>query len=106
MSNDAVARFLDTLDDSSELRDELGAALEGKDEQAPAIVEVAGRHGFEFNEEEFNVVLELIAGEQGLSEDELDAVAGGAAPVGSPPPAGTRQFRNFYMNKGLILFKN
>ena len=50
MSNDAVARFLDTLDESSDLRDELGAALEGKEEQAPSIVEVAKQHGIAFEQ--------------------------------------------------------
>jgi len=96
MAKEMIAEFLNALDEKDDIRADLAAALEGQDEQAPVIVDVAGKHGFEFTEDEFNVVLELVAAEQarGLSDAELDSVAGGAGRTGPPPPSGIRQYNN------------
>jgi predicted ribosomally synthesized peptide with nif11-like leader len=104
MAKDSIAAFLDTLDGSIDLREELGAALEGLDTQASAVVEVASRHGFEFTEDEFNGVLEVVSRSQGqeLSDDELEAVAGGGAGVAVPMPEGYRRFTNLRLQRGLI----
>jgi predicted ribosomally synthesized peptide with nif11-like leader len=99
MAKEAIVEFLNALDEQNDIRTELASALEEKEEQAPVVVEVAARHGFQFTEDELNVVLELAAAEQdrGLSDAELDSVAGGAGRTGPPPPAGIRQYHNIAM---------
>jgi len=100
MARETIAQFLEALDQREDLRKDLTSALEGLEDQTPAIVDVAGRHGYEFTEDEFNVVLELIAAEQAqqLSDEELEGVAGGSGRTGPPPPASIKQYNNFSMN--------
>jgi len=86
MSDDTVSRFFDVARRDRAVGDEYTAALTRAMEAAigPAIVEVAARHGFQMSTEQVTRYLEDQAAE--LTEDDLDAVAGGlpSAPMSSP----------------------
>ena len=71
MSDEAITRFFQMLNDDRELRDDFKSALE------VAVVELAARHGCDFTADELALRL---ADE--LSDEDLENVAGGAsAPI-------------------------
>jgi predicted ribosomally synthesized peptide with nif11-like leader len=100
MANEAIAEFLEVLDERPEVRAELLSALEEREDQAPVIVEIAAKHGFEFTEDDYNGMMEAVAATRGrsLSDEELESVAGGSGRTGPPPPAGIKEYQNFRMN--------
>jgi predicted ribosomally synthesized peptide with nif11-like leader len=104
MSKKAVEGFLARVDDSAELRDTVRKALEGKDEQAPTMVELGSKEGFEFTTEEYTAVIDTISRyrDRELSEEELEVVSGGSRPVDPPGPAMRIQFKNFRLNQGVF----
>jgi len=113
MSKEAVGEFLIKLDEDVGVRLELSAALEGNEQQAPAMVEVAARHGLEFTPDEYAEVIASITDLQDgvLRDDELEAVAGGLAggmanmkgPI--PTSLGRHQLQNFNLRGGVLQWK-
>jgi predicted ribosomally synthesized peptide with nif11-like leader len=73
MSNKAVDEFFDLLDGDEELRIELRDEIERA--AAAAMIGVAGRRGIEFTHEDLEGQLSNQMAD--LSEEELEAVAGG-----------------------------
>jgi len=108
MSKDMVVKFLSAVDADSDLRGELVAAIEGTTEQASSIVEIADRHGFEFTLDDYTEVIREIGRQQEgeVSQDELDAVAGGLGggfgrrPV--PISDRLKQLGNLKVEKGIV----
>lgn len=84
MSIDAVNQFLEKVAQDSKIQEELAQVMEAEDHRQAA-VELGAKHGFEFTVEELITEVEKrqqAAIESGqLSEEELEAVAGGLAPV-------------------------
>ena len=80
MTIEAVNQFLTKVNHDEKFHSELSQAMETK-RDLTAAVELAARHGYEFTLEELAAQIEQLkriqAGEQ-LSEEELEAVAGGA----------------------------
>jgi predicted ribosomally synthesized peptide with nif11-like leader len=76
MSKEALVGFLNAMTEDQGLQDELREAAEGTGDEAAIpterLVQIAGARGFEFSAEE-------VLGIGELSDDELEAVAGGAA---------------------------
>jgi predicted ribosomally synthesized peptide with nif11-like leader len=75
MTNKAVGEFFDLLDGGPELRKELQAEIERA--AAAAIIGFAARRGLEFTREELDTQLTNQVAD--LSEEELEAVAGGVS---------------------------
>ena len=80
MAIEAVRQFLTKVNHDEKSQSELSEAM-GAKKDLTAAVELAARHGYEFTLEELAAQIEQLkriqAGEQ-LSEEELEAVAGGA----------------------------
>ncbi|MGD1913914.1 MAG: Nif11-like leader peptide family natural product precursor [Rivularia sp. (in: cyanobacteria)] len=80
MSIDAVNQFLEKVAQDSKIQEELAQVMEAEDHRQAA-VELGAKHGFEFTSEELMTEVEKrqqAAIESGqLSEEELEAVAGG-----------------------------
>jgi hypothetical protein len=108
MSKDAVAEFLVKIDQDESLRKELGAALGGAAEQGSIMAETAARHGLEFSSDEYaEVVDELIAvQEAGLSDAELESVAGGCGTAPNPGPIKAGRVRQFRQLRNVRLQKD
>jgi predicted ribosomally synthesized peptide with nif11-like leader len=79
MSSQAVIDFLNRVVADAALQQELQAAVEGKAATGEAIAAVARRHGHDFDVAELTQVVEAInaGGSRELSDEELEAVAGG-----------------------------
>jgi hypothetical protein len=77
MDDDLVSRFFDLARHDKDVADDYSAALTEAMEAAilPAIVDVAARHGFQVTTEQVTGYLEGQTAE--LTDDDLDAVAGG-----------------------------
>ena len=81
MSIEAVNQFLEKVAQDSKIQEELAQAMQAEDDRQ-AVVELGAKHGFEFTGEELMTEVEkrqqaaIDSGE--LSEEELEAVAGGA----------------------------
>ena len=86
MSTEATARFFTDLAEDEDLRKRYWESVERA--TVAATVELAAGGGYEFTEDELRAELESRATE--LSEEQLDAVAGGAEPLlaegGRPDP--------------------
>lgn len=84
MSQDAVEKFLKSLDEDEGLRKKFTAAV-AEDERSPAAVAgFANKNGFDFTEEDLeNASKSVSAAEpEALSDKDLEAVAGGIIVVG------------------------
>ena len=83
MTIEAVNQFLTKVNEDEKFHSELSQAM-GTEKDRAAAVELAAQHGYEFTLEELATQIEQLkriqAGEQ-LSEEELEAVAGGATPT-------------------------
>ena len=79
MSTEAVQEFLAEVGRDAELRQELRRAIQGKPTTGEAIVEVAERHGHEFEVEELDEVVRAVRAQQTgeLTDEDLESVAGG-----------------------------
>ncbi len=79
MGTQAVVSFLNLVVTDAQLQEELQAAVEGTTATGEAIAQVARRHGHEFDVAELTQVVEAInaGGSRELSDEELEAVAGG-----------------------------
>ena len=81
MSIEAVNQFLEKVAQDSKIQEELAQAMQAEDDRQ-AVVELGSKHGFEFTGEELMTEVEkrqqaaIDSGE--LSEEELEAFAGGA----------------------------
>ena len=79
MSTQAVSEYLEKLNNDDDLKAE--SELEGKtkQERIAAAVELAGKRGFDFTEDEFATVLDALRKVQSgeLEDAELETVAGG-----------------------------
>ena len=80
MSTQAVASFIAQLT-QDDVTNELNLKGKTKKEGIAAIVQLAGKHGFEFTEEECAAVLDMAKKMQAgqLEDAELETVAGGVA---------------------------
>ena len=84
MSIQAVNQFLEKVAQDSKIQEELAQAMQAEDDRQ-AVVELGAKHGFEFTGEELMTEIEkrqqaaIDSGE--LSEEELEAVAGGACTI-------------------------
>ena len=84
MSIEAVNQFLTKVSEDQELQAELATAMEAEDDRQ-ASTELAAKHGYDFTPEELASEMENRQSEfqskheaNELSEEELEAVAGGA----------------------------
>jgi predicted ribosomally synthesized peptide with nif11-like leader len=79
MSGDSVSRFFEAVNRDEQLARDYRSALERAMENAvgAALVEVGARHGFELSSEDVRKHLRERAAE--LTDDQLEAVAGGLA---------------------------
>jgi predicted ribosomally synthesized peptide with nif11-like leader len=79
MSQQAVVTFLKSLDESGELKKELFGTVPAKARDAARVVEFAGKHGFDFTQDELLKEAATYAAAKGeaLSDDDLEAVVGG-----------------------------
>ncbi|AFY58613.1 bacteriocin propeptide, TIGR03798 family/class IIb bacteriocin, lactobin A/cerein 7B family [Rivularia sp. PCC 7116] len=84
MSIEAVNKFLDKVAQDSTIQEELAQAMQAENDRQ-AVVDLGAKHGFEFTGDELVTEIEKrqkAAAESGeLSEEELEAVAGGAFPI-------------------------
>lgn len=80
MSKEAVVEFLNALDSDPSVWNELGSRSVGSELAAGEVVDFAARNGFDFTVEEFSSALEgsVAGGGEELSDDDLEAVAGGS----------------------------
>ncbi|OYD87637.1 hypothetical protein CDG77_28340 [Nostoc sp. 'Peltigera membranacea cyanobiont' 213] len=82
MSQQACAEFFTKINTDAALQQEVGAAVEGKEDMAAstAFAEVGAKHGYEFTSEDaaqkYQEILAAADGE--LNEEALDNVAGGS----------------------------
>ena len=102
----ALVDFLTMIDEDDALSGELGAALEGDEDQANAMVEAASGYGFEFTAEEYAAVIDSLidAEDQALGDEELESVAG-AAPAPPPcvaDPERRHRLRNVRLHRGRV----
>lgn len=86
MSTEAVNQFLQKVSQDAQLQEELAAALQSEN-RLDAVTQLAASNGYEFAPEEIkqefeNQESEFAARQQAgeLSDEELEAVAGGATP--------------------------
>jgi predicted ribosomally synthesized peptide with nif11-like leader len=81
MSMEVVKRFLEQMRTDEKLRDDVVDAVKNTGDRMAAAASIAEQHGFRFTADELERVLDLAqeVGERELSEDQLDAVAGGTA---------------------------
>ena len=79
MSKQAVETFLKSLDENGDLKNELFNTVPAKARDAVRIVEFAGKHGFDFSQDELLKEAASYAAAKGeaLSDEDLEAVAGG-----------------------------
>jgi predicted ribosomally synthesized peptide with nif11-like leader len=80
MSTKAVEGFLQKVKKDKKLQDRLQQESEGKPDPIGHIVKSAAGMGFQFTSKEFLRTQEGIQGQ--LTEEQLETVAGGAAPKG------------------------
>lgn len=80
MSKESVTEFLAKLGQDPAQEEAVKRAVEGKEDQAAAVVAAASEHGYDFTAKEFVEVIDAFRRhEQGeLNEEELAKVAGGA----------------------------
>jgi len=101
MSTDTVMEFLAALDRDAGMRSQLGSVADGGNLQTHQLVEFASRRGFDFTPEELDAALGAHGSGDGeeLSDDDLEAVAGG---TGQPAPLriGGRSFQNLGQGLG------
>ncbi len=90
MSKEAVNKFLQTLTENSELRNEVAKVINGENYNQAA-TELAAKHGYKFTSNELWAEIKEIQSqfeqrqaEGKLSEEELEAVAGGISPTVIP----------------------
>ena len=83
MSTQAVAQFLEHLENDKDLKAELTAENTTRDERIAAAVELGGKKGFEFTEAECAAFLETAMKVQDgeLADAELETIAGGATAI-------------------------
>jgi predicted ribosomally synthesized peptide with nif11-like leader len=81
MSIEAVAEFTKKLAEDESLQQELQSAIEGKEglDASQAVSELGAKHSYEFTAEEAQYTREFILESKSdeLSEEQLEAVAGG-----------------------------
>ncbi len=79
MASEAVGRFLEVLATDTALQQEVEAAVAAGSERLDAAMAVARGHGYEFTADELKLAVEAqkAGGAEGLSEAELEGVAGG-----------------------------
>ncbi|MBP1599443.1 MAG: Nif11 domain [Acidobacteria bacterium] len=79
MSKQAVETFLKSLDENGDLKNELFNTVPAKARDAVRIVEFAGKHGFDFSQDELLKEAASYAAAMGesLSDEQLEAVVGG-----------------------------
>lgn len=82
MSIETVNQFLTKVSQDEKLQTELSQAVK-EQESATAAVELADQHGYKFTPEEFEQQIQKMQKAQDgeLSEEELETVAGGLAPL-------------------------
>ncbi|WP_083894164.1 Nif11-like leader peptide family natural product precursor [Rivularia sp. PCC 7116] len=84
MSIEAVNQFLEKVAKDSNIQEELVQAMQAENDRQ-AVVELGAKHGFNFTGDELMNEIEKrqkAAADSGeLSEEELEAVAGGATPT-------------------------
>jgi predicted ribosomally synthesized peptide with nif11-like leader len=80
MSQQAAGEFWKKIDDDKAFQEEFFKAVPKDLSSGAPIVAFAGKHGFSFTEAELKQVAAAASGE--LSDNQLEAVAGGAGALG------------------------
>ena len=104
MSQDTVEKFIEAVNESSDLQAKCKGALDGADDPA-AFVAVAKESGFDFTESDAaSFFSDVLGADQPaeLSAEELESVAGGAGAKDMPAPT-SRLGRTVRMFQGLKL---
>ena len=83
MSQEAVEKFLKSLDEDEGLRTKFTAAVAEEERSPAAVAAFAKENGFDFTEEDLENATKSVAAEpEALSDKDLEAVAGGIIVVG------------------------
>ena len=81
MSQQAIAAFWEKIDTDTGFREEFFKAVPKELSNGGPIVEFAGRHGFEFTEQDLQEAAASVGSRGKLSDAQLEAVAGGIGDV-------------------------
>ena len=81
----ATLSFLETLNQHAAMQEELENALARAEDPLQTVIAFASDKGFEVTAQGLNAAKSALAAASGLSDGELDAVAGGFNPQPEPP---------------------
>jgi predicted ribosomally synthesized peptide with nif11-like leader len=99
MSQQAVAQFLKRIDEDGPFREEFFKTVPKQLSNGAPIVEFAGLHGFEFTEDELRRAAGTAAGQDELSDAQMEAVAGGVI-AGTPGDQSSREILRSFRRLG------